>query len=274
MIRAALVAALFLLVPASALAETANVGIQSGSFGPEQVSILAGDTVSWANQSLQQHTVTSRDGLFASPHIGQGGGFSQAFPTAGAFAYYCQVHPFMSGEVDVYDVLLSGPSQPVTRGDQISLDGRAAPGVSTVEIQADTGSGFAPVATAAADGTGTFHASVPASITAQYRAVAGASISPSVQVVVMDRNLAVRASRHGRRDLVRVRVTPADAGATVVLQLYLRERFGWWPTQRRKLDSTSSAVFRAPRGARARVVLTLPDGWTPVITGNALRLPR
>ena len=274
MIRAALLAAFFLLVPAVAYADTANVGIQSGAFGPDQVSILAGDTVDWQNQSLQQHTVTSRDGLFASPHIGQGSGFSQAFPTAGTFAYYCQIHPFMSGEVDVYDVLLNGPSQPVTRGDQVALDGRASAGVSSVEIQADTGSGFAPVATAAVDGTGAFHAAVPASVTAQYRAVAGASVSPSVQVVVIDRTLAVRASRHGRRDLVRVHVVPADPGAMVVLQLDLRERFGWWPAQRKKLDSTSSAVFRAPRGARARVVLTLPDGWTPVITSAATRLPR
>jgi plastocyanin len=273
MIKAVVIAA-FLLLPATAFADTANVGIQSGAFGPEQVSVLAGDTVDWTNQSLQTHTVTSRDGLFGSPHIGQSGGFSQAFPSAGTFAYYCQIHPFMSGEVDVYDVLLRGPAQPVSRGDQVALDGRAAPGVSSVQIQADSGSGFADVATAAVDGSGTFHASVPATATAQYRAVAGASISPSVQVVVIDRNLAVRASKHGKRDLVRVRVAPGDPGATVVLQVYLRERFGWWPVQRRKLDATSSAAFRAPRGARARVVLTLPDGWTPVITSNPIRLPR
>jgi plastocyanin len=274
MIRTALVAALFLLVPTAAYADTANVGIQSGAFGPGQVSILAGDSVDWQNQSLQTHTVTSRDGLFGSPHIGQGGGFSQAFPSAGAFAYYCQIHPFMSGEVDVYDVLLSGPAQPVTRGDQVALSGRASAGVSSVEIQADSGTGFADVATAAVDGTGAFNVSLPATATTQYRAVAGASISPAVQVVVIDRTMTVRASRHGRRDLVRVRVTPADPGAIVVLQLDLRERFGWWPAQRRKLDATSSAVFRAPRGARARVVLTLPDGWTPVITSAATRLPR
>jgi hypothetical protein len=59
-----------------------------------------------------------------------------------------------------------------------------------------------------------------------------------------------------------------------VLQLDLRERFGWWPVARRRLDSSSSAVFRAPAGARARVALTLPDGWTPVVTSAPTRLPR
>jgi plastocyanin len=279
MIRGALVAvaALFALMTGAAFADTANVAIQSGAFVSDQVSVLAGDTVSWQNQSLLTHTVTARDGSFGSPHIGLGGGFSQAFPAAGSFAYYCQIHPGMTGEVDVYDVLLRGPTQPVTSGDQIALDGRASAGVSTVQIQADTGSGFADVATAAVDGTGAFHASVTATSSAQYRAVAGAGVSPSVQVAVIDRTLVAHASRrgHGRRgDLVRVHVAPADPGAIVVLQIDKRERFGWWTTQRRKLDSTSSTVFRAPAGARARVVLTLPDGWTPVITGAAMRLPR
>jgi plastocyanin len=270
-----------LVVPAGASADTATVGIHTGAFGPEQVSVLAGDSVEWLNQSLQTHTVTSRDALFGSGYIGTGGSFSQAFPSAGAFAYYCQVHAFMTGEVDVFDVLLNGPSQPVTRGDDIALDGRAAAGVSTVEIEADTGAGFNHVATAAVDGAGAFHTTVPATVTGQYRAVAGSSISPSVQVVVIDRTMQIRSSRlarrHGQRrhfDEVRVRVVPADPGATVVLQLELRERFGWWPSARRKLDSTSSAAFRVRAGERARVVLTLPDGWTPVITSDAMRLPR
>src|SRR2546430_4486111 len=138
--------------------------------------------------------VTAWDGSFGSPHIGLGGGFSQAFPAAGSFAYYCQIHPFMTGEVDAYDVLLHGPTQPVTSGDQIALDGRASAGVSTVEIQADTGSGFADVATAAVDGTGAFHASVTATSAAQYRPFAGARRGPPVHVAVVDPSLAGPAS--------------------------------------------------------------------------------
>lgn len=51
------------------------------------------------------------------------------------------------------------------------------------------------------------------------------------------------------------------ADATVVLQLYLKERFGWWPVATHRLDKRSRTTFRpAQRGVRARVVLTLPNG--------------
>jgi plastocyanin len=263
-----------LAFPAAAAADTANVGIASGMFGPMEVSVLAGDTVAWQNQSLQTHTVTARDGSFGSLRIGLNGSFSSRFPDSGAFAYYCQVHPFMTGEVDVYPLLLKGPAQPVGSGEPVMLDGRAAPGTSSVQIQADSGSGYADVATAGVDGVGMFHATVTATQTMKYRAVGAAGASPEVQVIVMDRSIAVRASRRGRKALVRVQVTPRDPGGIVVLQLDKRERFGWWPAARRKLDSSSRAVFLAPAGARVRAILTLPDGWTPVVTSKALRLPR
>jgi plastocyanin len=263
-----------LALPAAAAANTANVAISSGAFGPTQLSVLAGDTVAWQNQSLRTHTVTARDGSFGSPRIGLSGGFSNRFPSAGTYAYYCQVHPFMTGEVDVYPLLLTGPAQPVSPGDHVTLDGRAEAGTSSVQIQADSGSGYTGVATAAVDGAGAFHVSLPATSTTRYRAVGAAGTSPEVRVIVMDRSIAVRASRRGRKALVRVQVTPRDPGATVVLQLDLRERFGWWPAARRRLDARSRAVFLTRAGARARAVLTLRDGWTPVITSRALRLPR
>src|SRR5205814_1886519 len=38
-----------LALPAAAAADTTDVGISSGAFGPMQVSVLAGDTVAWQN---------------------------------------------------------------------------------------------------------------------------------------------------------------------------------------------------------------------------------
>jgi plastocyanin len=265
-----------LALPSAALADTQDVQIQNSAFGPSNVTVLAGDSVSWQNQSLRLHTVTARDGSFASGPVAPQTGFSEHFPSAGNFAYYCQIHPFMNGEVDVYDVLLSGPTDPVSRGAQVPLEGRAQAGTSTVQIQADSGSGFTPMATAAVDGSGAFHVDVPAWSSARYRAVAGSGTSQVVQVRVIDRRLVLHAARlrHGRGDLLRVRAVPAAPGAIVVLQLDLRERFGWWPASRRRLNSHSVAVFHVPPGSRARVALTLPDGWTPVTTSPPLRLPR
>lgn len=268
--------ALALALPAAAPADTEKVMMENSSFSPGQISVLAGDTVAWHNMSFRDHTVTARDGSFGSPgHIPPNGGYSFRFSASGAFPYVCQVHPFMTGEVDVYPALLQGPKDPISRGAALALDGRAQAGTSSVEIQQDTGSGFATVATAAVDGTGAFHYTVgSASTSARYRALTGGGSSPTVQVVVMDRRLSVSAARRGRRAIVRVRALPRSPGAIVVLQLRLRERFGWWPVARHRLDRRSRATFGAPLGARARVVLTLPDGWTPVVTSARLSLPR
>jgi hypothetical protein len=59
-----------------------------------------------------------------------------------------------------------------------------------------------------------------------------------------------------------------------VLQLNLRERFGWWPVQQKKLDGSSRASFlvRPPYRAPARVVLTLPDGATELAVSKSLRI--
>jgi hypothetical protein len=68
-------------------------------------------------------------------------------------------------------------------------------------------------------------------------------------------------------------VTPAVPGGTVVLQLRLRERFGWWPTRTLRLDSRSHARFVIDRrvSAPARVALTLPDGGTVLATSVVKR---
>jgi hypothetical protein len=59
-----------------------------------------------------------------------------------------------------------------------------------------------------------------------------------------------------------------------VLQLFLHEHFGWWPVQRTTLDRASTARFalRLRRRVAARVVLTLPDGATPLATSATRRL--
>ena len=268
-------AAAALALPAAASAQSQPVVMQQAAFAPAQISVLVGDTVAWRNTSFRDHTVSARDHGFSSPgHVRPGGGYSFQFNQAGSFPYVCQLHPFMSGEVDAFPILLEGPKVAVSRGASIKLDGRAQAGTSAVEIQRDDGTGFAPVATAAVDGSGAFLVELPALASSKYRAVAAAGASPDVQVAVIDRKLRVRALRSHRSAIVRVRAVPADPGAFVQLQLQLRERFGWFPVQRKRLDKHSSASFRAPFHARARVVLTLPDGWTPVTTSAAFRLPR
>ena len=238
------------------------------AFGPPQTTVLAGDTVTWTNQAVRKHTVDGLSEQFDSPELFTGDTFSHEFDTPGAVAYYCRIHSFMRGEVDVFRVLLDAPTTPASAGRPYTLRGRAAlPAGSTLPILADDGS-TAATATVGADGE--FSASVTPTATAAYHAAEG----NTVRLDVLDRRVSAAAARHGSRIAVSATVAPAARGATVVLQLKLKERFGWWPVARAKLDAQSHVRFtlRRRRGAIARVVMTLPDGATALAVSPALRV--
>jgi plastocyanin len=256
---------------------TANVaaGIGFDAFAPPQIVVLAGDTVTWTNRSVRQHTVTAVDGSWSSDRLFAQGTFAHRFDAAGPVAFFCRVHPSMRGEVAVQRVLLTPPVAPAAPGRPFPLTGRAAlPAGGTVSLEADDGTGFRPVGNAIVAGDGTFSATVTPRTVATYRAVAGTESSPPVQLLVLDRRVAARARTRGRSVVVSARVTPASAGTTVVLQLRLPERFGWWPVARTRLDRSSAARFAVRLGRRvsARVVVTLPDGATSLATSRTLRV--
>ncbi len=74
---------------------------------PATVSINAGDTVSWSNDDTAAHTVTSGSaadgpsGVFDSSLLIAGGTFEQTFDSSGTLDYYCMVHPWMTGSIQV-----------------------------------------------------------------------------------------------------------------------------------------------------------------------------
>jgi hypothetical protein len=123
---------------------------------------------------------------------------------------------------------------------------------------------------------GRFGADVAPAESTSYRAVHGGEASPPVDLLVLDRRVSARAARHGRAVAVSAHVEPASPGQVVVLQLRLRERFGWWPERRVRLDRHSSArlVIHTRRRVTARVVLTRADGATRLAESAVLRLPR
>ncbi|MDX1533955.1 MAG: plastocyanin/azurin family copper-binding protein, partial [Nitrosopumilaceae archaeon] len=74
---------------------------------PPSVSVNVGDTVSWDNVDTAAHTVTSGtpadgpDGEFDSSLLMGGKTFEVTFDTAGSYDYFCMVHPWMIGDVQV-----------------------------------------------------------------------------------------------------------------------------------------------------------------------------
>ena len=248
-----------------------SVSILAGGFGSAKVDVLAGDTVTWRNDSAQAHTVSAADGSFASSRLVATATFSHRFGAAGVVDYYCQIHPFMRAEVDVHRLLLDVPGS-IAPGQALALTGRAAkPGGTAVSITA-ADSTLAGAATVGADGR--FSVTVHPRATTSYTAVAGAYVSPPVQVLALDRKVRATARSRSGRAIVRTRVLPASPGATVVLQLHLRERFGWWPVKQARLDRHSRARFvvRVSHKVRARVVLTADDGARPLARSAVLRV--
>jgi hypothetical protein len=237
--------------------------------------VLVGDTVRWTNDSVRVHTVTADDGSFDSGRLSPDAVFSRAFTSDGDFPYHCIIHPFIRGDVRASHLLLAQPAQPAASNREFPLLGRAAlPAGTPIAIEADRGGGFAPVATTTVQVDGSFSASVLPGQTGAWRAVAGTDASPPVTLLVLDRTVAVSTQRGRSRLLIRTSVSPASAGATVVLQLFLHDHFGWWPVQKTKLDRSSTARFALSTRQRvaARVVLTLPDGATTLAVSKTMRV--
>jgi plastocyanin len=275
----ALAAALLvgLVMAATAHADDQVVSMGESSFSPSQLDLLVGDTVLWRNASLREHNVLSEAAGFESGRIEPRLGFSHTFATAGTYPYLCTIHFGMTGQVDVHPLLLSGPPGAVLRGAPVVLRVRAPTDVPEATIEEDAGAGFRPVATAteAPGGPGALEATVSPGATAVYRAVAGDRVSPSLRLEVTDQvRFKVGASARRGGATVRVRTLPAQPRARVVLQLYLRERFGWWPVASRRLDARSRARFLPRRRlpVRARVLLVGPDSTTVLVTSRPITL--
>ena len=98
--------------------ETVNVEIPKGTaspgcetsnacFSPASLTINAGDTVEWTNVDTAAHTVTSGSpadgpsGVFDSSLIMGGASFENTFDEAGSYDYFCMVHPWMVGNIQV-----------------------------------------------------------------------------------------------------------------------------------------------------------------------------
>ena len=87
-------------------AATTNVTVSNFSFSPASITVNVGDTVHWSN-SGGTHNVNADGGSFINGAPSSAAWtFDNQFNTAGAFAYYCQVHGSaggggMSGVVNV-----------------------------------------------------------------------------------------------------------------------------------------------------------------------------
>lgn len=84
--------------------ETDEVTISDFAFGPKQISIKVGTTVTWTNQDSVEHNVKMENGSSDGPSselLGKGESYSYTFKKAGVYSYLCTPHPTMKGTVTV-----------------------------------------------------------------------------------------------------------------------------------------------------------------------------
>jgi plastocyanin len=73
-----------------------QVAIPGKAFAPSVLQVLVGDTVTWQNGDVTNHTVTADDGAFDSGFLAPGTTYSISFPRPGRFDYHCTIHKYMN----------------------------------------------------------------------------------------------------------------------------------------------------------------------------------
>jgi plastocyanin len=95
-----LVVATALLPAGAARADDIAIHIDNFVFEPAQLTVKAGQTVTWTNRDDIPHTVVCA-GKFRSKTMDTDGTFSFTFMSAGEYKYFCSLHPHMTGVIKV-----------------------------------------------------------------------------------------------------------------------------------------------------------------------------
>ena len=93
----------FSLVPArnAHSAAPATITIDNFTFGPQELDVGVGTTVTWVNHDDIPHSVVNGGKAFRSKALDTDESYSFTFTTPGTFDYFCGLHPHMVGKVVV-----------------------------------------------------------------------------------------------------------------------------------------------------------------------------
>ena len=90
------------LAAAAPAPQTAQVTIGNFTFGPAVLTVSPGATVTWLNGDDIPHTVVAADKrAFRSKVLDSGYSFAFTFTRPGSYAYFCSIHPHMTGKIVV-----------------------------------------------------------------------------------------------------------------------------------------------------------------------------
>ena len=89
------------IAPSVAQNTVVPVTIDNFVFEPQRVTVKVGTTVTWTNHDDIPHTVAAKDRAFKSKVMDTDESYSFTFSTPGEYAYFCSLHPHMTGAVVV-----------------------------------------------------------------------------------------------------------------------------------------------------------------------------
>lgn len=112
MMRSAVAAAVLGAVVGSALAggilianaqtPATAVSIDNFTFTPQKLTVKAGTTVTWTNKDDIPHGIAASNNAFTrSKALDTNDSYSFTFTTPGTYAYFCYIHPHMTGTIVV-----------------------------------------------------------------------------------------------------------------------------------------------------------------------------
>ena len=81
--------------------QSAEVKVDNFTFGPQTLTVAVNTTVTWVNRDDIPHVIVSNDGVFKSKALDTDEKYSFTFTKAGTYAYFCGIHPKMTGKVVV-----------------------------------------------------------------------------------------------------------------------------------------------------------------------------
>lgn len=268
---AGLIAAALAFATAGAAATSTEVTIPGKFYSPRALDVLVGTTVTWRNADVSTHTVTEDDDAFDSGHLRPGQMFAATFSTPGVFQYHCTIHRFMRGTLRVYEVVLKGPSEPLSVGRRARLEGIAPAGSTQVVLRRLRPAPPGDVARAIPEPDGSFAFVIRVSEPMRFTVDAGKVSSPPVPVFVSPRVLIGSKARG-----ISVQAVPARPGNRVVLQEYDRELFSYVTVARARLDEASAVVipYEPTRPSHVRAVVRGQGGWSDGVSRELLVRPR
>ena len=81
--------------------DATTVRIVNFAYTPVALHVRAGDRVTFVNTDDDAHTVTADDTSFDSAGLDTNGSWQHVFARVGTYHYFCALHPYMKGTIDV-----------------------------------------------------------------------------------------------------------------------------------------------------------------------------